>query len=143
MKLALLATALLVAFSALPATAAGTVAVTLDVGYVNHLLPSPTSCTVLVADGATVAETLDAAVAQGCISGWTAVDYGTPGSPNRFVACIETLVELCGQDAVVEGAFWGFYMDGVGAAVGVDGAHVHAGTHVQFTYEDYYSFLLP
>ncbi|GEM_PF-4202017 len=120
------------------------VSVTLDVGYGHHAVPSAVSCQVVVPDDATAADVLDAAAAAGCIRSWTAVDYGSPDAPNRFVQCVETTTDVCGQDAVLDGTFWAFYFDGALANGGVDATHVHAGDDVQLVFTDYFvPFSLP
>jgi hypothetical protein len=141
MKLLTLAAALLALASTLPAASATDVTVTLDVTYGYHLAPSATTCAVQVPDGASVAAVLDAAVAAGCIQSWAAVDYGTPEHPDRFVQCIETLANVCGQDPGLglEGTFWAFYFDGALADKGVDATFVHAGDDAQLTYGDWFA----
>lgn len=85
-----LAPALLaLAFLAPAALAGGAVTVTLAVGEVYHALPASKTCDVTVPAGSRGAAVLDAAVATGCISSWSAVDYGQPGEPNRFVTEID------------------------------------------------------
>src|SRR5581483_10267911 len=105
---------------------------------------APVSGQVVVPDDGTAADVVDAAAAAGCIRSWTAVDYGSPDAPNRFVQCVETTTDVCGQDAVLDGTFWAFYFDGALANGGVDATHVHAGDDVQLVFTDYFvPFSLP
>lgn len=131
---------------ALPAHAASDVTVHFSVGYGYHLLPAPTACDVVVADGATVDAVLDAAVAEGCIGGYAYDEFGSGDATDRFVTCITTQTELCGNDLGLglEGTFWAFYVDGVAAPAGTSTTHVHQGTSVGFTYSDWWvPFTLP
>jgi hypothetical protein len=137
--------AILLLAAALPAvSSADDVAATLAVEYGYHLLPAPVTCSLAVHAGGNVADLLDAAVASGCVKSWSAVDYGTPGHPNRFVDCLDALADLCARDAVLDGTFWAFYVNGALASTGIDQTLLHAGDKVELAYGDYFApFTLP
>ncbi|MHB8605512.1 MAG: DUF4430 domain-containing protein [Thermoplasmatota archaeon] len=127
--IALLATAFVVAA---PAHATGTITVTLGVDYGNPL-PDPVhaaACTLTVADGANGGDVLDAAVAAGCIRGWTPQSFAGFG---RLVQCIDSVAgNQCENDAAT--TFWLFSVNGAPTDCGIDGYHAAAGDSIDFAY---------
>jgi hypothetical protein len=132
----------LLAFGALlPASAgASNVTVTLTVGDHYHFLPAAKTCTLAVPAGTSGAGVLDAATATGCISGWAADDFGSPGEPNRFVTCVDG---RC-QDGTF---YWVFTHNGstLTTSYGVDARESAAtqGATYDFRYATLASFFLP
>jgi len=132
--------AAIAASTTIPAQAAGSVTVTLDVSIaddgVDHAV-----CDVAVPTGSDGFNVLDAAVAAGCIDSYDAIDFG--GAYGRFLTCID---EICGQDAptwalpvpvAYVGTTWNFTIDDAYASVGLETYVAHAGDELGLTYATY------
>jgi opacity protein-like surface antigen len=128
----------LAAAAATPAQAAN-VGVTLDVSLGNDLADYK-DCAVSVPANSDGFDVLDRAVAQGCISSYDAVDYGSFG---RYLTCID---EICGQDAptwalpvpvAYVGTTWSFTLNDQYASVGLDSYVARAGDELGLTFEPY------
>lgn len=122
----MLLAATLLALLPVAATAQGDATVTaiLDVDLLGAQYKD---CAVTVAAGATVAQLLDAAVAQGCIDEWSYEEF--PGF-GRYVTSIDGI-----PAAVV--TYWALYVDGGYADCGIDCTLVTDGSTYTFNYEQW------
>lgn len=132
MKTLALATIPIVLVLALsPAQATSLVPVTFSLSAGSHLLPDLKTCDLLVPAGADGGDVLDAAVATGCISGWTYDHFGTA----RFVTSIDGIAQQTGT-------FWALYVDEAlpgGGTQGIDDIAVVGGENVEFSYVDWFT----
>lgn len=126
--------ALALALAPLDATASGLVPVTFSLSAGSHVLPDVKTCEVLVPAGADGADVLDAAAAQGCISGWVA------GFGGAYASCIDGVCEQTGT-------FWAFYVDEAlpcGGSCGILDVAFVGGENAEFSYVDWFTpFTLP
>lgn len=126
---AILATLLLLA-AALPAGASEPIRFELTLGNAAHAPYK--ACDVAVPAEANVADLLDAATAQGCISGWTYAE-----SPfGRYVTSIDGISEA----AIT---YWALYEDGAYAQCGIDCTFPQPGEVLSFNYETWATGFLP
>src|SRR5438552_8022911 len=86
-------------------SAVSNVTVEAQVGVLEAGLPALIDCPVDVPAGSNGTVVLDAMVAKGCISSYEVQHY----SFGDFVSCIDG---ICGQDAILEGTFWAFSVNG-------------------------------
>lgn len=115
-----------------PPAAGGSDAVAFELTLGNAAHAPYKACEVPLAEGATVADLLDAATAQGCISGWTYAE-----SPfGRYVTSIDGIPEA----AVT---YWALYEGGAYAQCGIDCTYPEPGIALSFNYETWATFLLP
>lgn len=127
-----LAALLLTAPLLVPPGAAAPITVTFDVDFESYPVVTEAgsvTCTVTVAAGGPVAQLLDAATAQGCITGW---EYDTHPEYGRFITSIHDREQLC--DALVVCFWWAIEVDGQQASQGVDFEPVVAGRDYAFVY---------
>lgn len=118
---------------ALPIQASGGVHVTVAIGDHYHLLPASKTCPVVVPAGASAGDALDAAVATGCLTGWTYDSYEGFG---RYVVSIEGRA----QDGTY---FWIFSENGATASYGIDSASAAEGDVFEFNLGLLPAFFLP
>lgn len=139
MKKRFIAAVAIAAATVVPAQAAATVAVTLDVSLGDDRVDHA-RCGLTVPAGADGFDILDAAVAKGCIDSYESVDYGAYG---RFLTCIDG---ICGVDAptwalpvpvAYAGSTWNLTINDRFATVGLDAYAARAGDEVGLTYTAY------
>jgi hypothetical protein len=144
----------LLLLAAAPATASGSVTVTVAVDAsltfpYNEPAFTRALCFVTVPAGSHGGDVLDAAVASGCLGGWSFLTDATFGRLVHGITQAGSTTStdgrneyrarfLCGATSTLGGsllfAAWGFGLNGAAAPTGIDGYTVSAGDALQFAY---------